>query len=132
MLVGCLGNMIWMIFGGLISAFSWFIVGCLWCITIVGIPIGQQCFKMAKLSLMPFGKDVVREASGFGSFLLNILWLIFGGLELALMHLVTAAVLTITIIGIPFAKQHFKLALLSLVSFGARVVPSNTVYMDIR
>lgn len=81
---------------------------------------------------MPFGKDVVREESGFGSLLWNILWLIFGGLELAVMHLFVGVILAITIIGIPFAKQHFKLALLSLVPFGARIVQSNTLYMDIR
>jgi uncharacterized membrane protein YccF (DUF307 family) len=130
--MGFLGNLIWLIFGGLISAISWFFVGCLWCITIIGIPVGRQCFKMAKLSLTPFGKDVIREDTGFGSFLLNILWLLFGGLELAVMHLFTAGILAITIIGIPFAKQQFKLAVLSLVPFGARIVPSNTVYMDIR
>ncbi len=99
--MGCLGNLIWMIFGGLISAISWFFIGCLWCLTIVGIPVGLQCFKIAKLSLMPFGKDVVREESGFGSLLWNILWLIFGGLELAVMHLFVGVILAITIIGIP-------------------------------
>jgi len=130
--MGCLGNLIWMIFGGIISAISWFFIGCLWCLTIIGIPLGLQCFKLAKLSLMPFGKEVVREESGFGSLLWNILWLIFGGLELAAMHLFMGVILAITIIGIPFAKLHFKLALLSLVPFGARIVPSNTLYMDIR
>lgn len=130
--MGCLGNLIWMIFGGIISAISWIFIGCIWCLTVIGIPVGLQCFKMAKLSLMPFGKDVVREESGFGSLLWNILWLIFGGLELAAMHLFMGVILAITIIGIPFAKQHFKLALLSLVPFGARIVPSNILYMDIR
>lgn len=130
--MGFLGNLIWIIFGGLLSALSWFIIGCLWCITIIGIPIGRQCFKMAKLSLTPFGKDVVREEAEFGSCLLNVLWLLFGGLELAAMHLTFTVLLGITIIGIPFAKQQFKLALLSLLPFGARVVPSDTVYMDIR
>ena len=130
--MGCLGNLIWMIFGGIISAISWIFIGCIWCLTVIGILVGLQCFKMAKLSLMPFGKDVVREESGFGSLLWNILWLIFGGLELAAMHLFMGVILAITIIGIPFAKQHFKLALLSLVPFGARIVPSNILYMDIR
>ena len=81
---------------------------------------------------MPFGKDVVREESGFGSLLWNILWLIFGGLELAAYAPIYGGYFSHTIIGIPFAKQHFKLALLSLVPFGARIVPSNTLYMDIR
>jgi uncharacterized membrane protein YccF (DUF307 family) len=130
--MGCLGNIIWMIAGGIISAISWLAVGCLWCLTIVGIPIGLQCFKMAGLSFMPFGKDVVRDQDGLGNFLLNILWILFGGLELAFMHLFFAAILAITIIGIPFAKQQFKLAILSFTPFGARVVLSDTVYMDIR
>lgn len=127
-----LGNLIWMIFGGLLSAIAWFVIACLWSVTIIGIPVGKQCFKMAKLSLFPFGKDVVNEGSGLGSFLLNILWLIFGGLELAAMHLSFGVILAITIIGIPFAKQQFKLAVLSLMPFGARVVKSNTVFMEVR
>src|SRR5699024_12166868 len=128
--MGCLGNLIWMIFGGLISAISWFFIGCLWCLTIIGIPLGLQCFKIAKLSLMPFGKDVVRGESGFGSLLWSILWLIFGGLELAAMHLFMGVILAVTVIGMPFAKQHIKLDLLSLVPYGVRIVPSTTLCMD--
>ncbi|MDT2678683.1 YccF domain-containing protein [Enterococcus gallinarum] len=102
--MSCLGNLIWMIFGGLLGAISWFLAGCLWCVTIIGIPIGLQCFKFASLSLAPFGKEVVYSGSGV-SLLLNILWLIFSGIPLAIAHLMSAILLTITIIGIPFAKQ---------------------------
>ncbi|EGC69908.1 hypothetical protein HMPREF9087_1296 [Enterococcus casseliflavus ATCC 12755] len=116
-----LGNLIWFIFGGLIGAISWFLAGCLWCITIVGIPIGLQCFKFASLSLAPFGKEIVYRGGGT-SLILNILWLIFSGVPLALGHLASAVILAITIIGIPFAAQSLKLAQLALMPFGAEVV----------
>ena len=124
MSVSCLGNLIWMIFGGLLGAISWFLAGCLWCVTIIGIPIGLQCFKFASLSLAPFGKEVVYSGSGV-SLLLNILWLIFSGIPLAIAHLMSAILLTITIIGIPFAKQSLKLAGLALMPFGATIVSTN-------
>lgn len=118
--MSCLGNVIWMIFGGLLGALSWCLAGCLWCITIIGIPIGLQCFKFASLSLAPFGKVVVYHDSGT-SLLLNILWLIFSGIPLAIGHLISAVLLMITIIGIPFATQSLKLARLSLTPFGAEI-----------
>lgn len=121
--MSCLGNIIWFIFGGLAGAISWFLAGCLWCITIIGIPIGLQCFKFASLSLAPFGKEVVYGGGGV-SFLVNILWLIISGIPLALAHFISACLLTITIIGIPFAKQSLKLAKLALMPFGASIVPS--------
>ena len=116
-----LGNLIWFIFGGFIGGLSWCLAGCLWCITIVGIPIGTQCFKLAALSFFPFGKEV-RYGGGAGSFLLNILWLIFSGLPLALEHFSFGIVLCVTIIGIPFGLQQFKLAKLALMPFGAEVI----------
>jgi uncharacterized membrane protein YccF (DUF307 family) len=122
--MSCLGNLIWMIFGGLFGAIAWFLAGCLWCITIIGIPIGLQCFKIASLSLAPFGKEVVYGGSGV-SLLLNILWLIFSGIPLALGHLLSAILLTITIIGIPFANQSLKMAKLALMPFGATIVSSD-------
>ena len=122
MSMSCLGNLIWMIFGGLLGAISWFLAGCLWCVTIIGIPIGLQCFKFASLSLAPFGKEVVYSGSGV-SLLLNILWLIFSGIPLAIAHLMSAILLTI--IGIPFAKQSLKLAGLALMPFGATIVSTN-------
>ncbi|MGL5647914.1 MAG: YccF domain-containing protein [Clostridium sp.] len=116
--MSCLGNAIWFIFGGLIGAISWLLIGCLWCITIIGIPVGVQCFKIAGLQLFPFGKEVVTVDDSGVNFLLNILWLIFGGLVLAIGNLITGVLFCITIIGIPFGLQSFKLAKLSLMPFG--------------
>lgn len=115
-----IGNILWIIFGGLLSALGWLITGVLWCITIIGIPVGLQCFKLASLSLNPFGKEV-RYEGGAGSFLLNVIWFIFGGLEMAIGNFLFGVLWCITIIGIPFGKQFFKLAGLSLRPFGASV-----------
>lgn len=120
--MSCLGNLIWMIFGGIVNALGWLFFGVLWCITIIGIPIGLQCFKMAKLQLAPFGKDVVTIDDGGVSLIMNILWLIFGGLFMCLANLISAVFLCITIIGIPFAMQSVKIAKLSLMPFGKDVV----------
>ncbi|VYU00548.1 YccF domain-containing protein [Clostridium tertium] len=120
--MSCLGNIIWIICGGFFNAVGWFFTGCLWSITIVGIPIGLQCFKMAKLQLAPFGKEVVTISDGSVSLILNILWLIFGGFALCVANIVSAIFLCITIIGIPFAKQSLKLAKLSLMPFGKEVI----------
>lgn len=115
-----LGNILWFIFGGWYTALSWFVVGLLWCITIVGMPYGLQCFKFAKLSACPFGKDV--EYSGTpGSFLLNIIWIILTGVPMAIEHFVTGIILCCTIIGIPFGLQHLKMAKLALAPFGTSV-----------
>lgn len=118
--MGCLGNLLWFIFGGCLSGLSWCLAGCLWCITVIGIPIGIQCFKFASLSFFPFGKDV-KYGGGAASFLLNIVWILLTGLPMALEHLFFGAVLCITIIGIPFGLQHFKLAKLALMPFGAEI-----------
>ena len=118
--MGCLGNVLWFVFGGVFSGLSWCLAGLLWCITIVGIPVGMQCFKFASLSFFPFGKEV-RYGGGAGSLLLNIIWLIVSGVHLALEHAVFGVLLCITVIGIPFGMQHFKLAQLALMPFGAEV-----------
>lgn len=114
-------NILWIIFGGLISFLCWIIVGVLYCITLIGIPVGLQCFKLASISLNPFGKEV-RNEGGAGSMLLNILWIIFGGIEIAITNAVFGLILCITIIGIPFGKQFFKIAKLALTPFGMVVV----------
>ena len=119
--MGCLGNVLWFVFGGAISGLSWCLAGCLWCITIVGIPVGMQCFKIASLSFFPFGKEVV-YGGGVGSLLLNIIWLLVSGLLLAAEHAIFGVVLCITIVGIPFGLQQFKLAKLALMPFGAEIV----------
>ena len=115
-----LGNILWFIFGGAISGLSWCLAGALWCISIVGIPVGLQCFKIAGLSFFPFGKEVI-YGGGAGSLLLNVFWIILSGLPLALEHLVFGAILCVTIVGIPFGLQQFKLAKLALMPFGAEV-----------
>lgn len=118
--MGCLGNLLWFVFGGFIGGISWCLAGVLWCITIVGIPVGTQCFKLASLSFFPFGKEVT-YGGGAGSLLLNILWLLLSGLPLAIEHLACGLLLCITVIGVPFGLQHFKLAKLALMPFGATV-----------
>ena len=115
-----LGNLIWFFLGGFFSGLLWFLNGCLWCITIVGIPVGRQCFKFAKLSCCPFGKDIEYGDSTF-SFLVNIIWIILSGWEIALTNVVIGCMFCITIIGIPFGKQHFKMAGLALAPFGKDV-----------
>lgn len=120
-----LGNIIWFIFGGFINALGWTLVGLVWCLTLIGIPIGRQCFKIARLTAFPFGKDIEIEPGG-PSIFLNILWILFGGFELALLHLSSGILLALTIIGLPFAKQQFKLMKLALFPFGARIVGSRS------
>ena len=115
-----LGNRLWIIFGGLLSALGWILAGCLWCITIVGIPVGLQCFKLSSISFNPFGKEI-RYEGGAVSFLLNVIWFFVSGIELALTNFALGLLLCITIIGIPFGKQFFKIAKLSLCPFGAVV-----------
>ena len=119
-----IGNIIWIVFGGLVSAIGWWITGIFWCITVVGIPVGVQCFKLSSISLNPFGKEIVNDG-GTVSFLMNILWLILSGWELALGNAIIGCILCITIVGIPFGKQFFKIAKVALTPFGARVVREN-------
>lgn len=118
------GNLIWLIFGGLFSAMGYLFGGILLCITVVGIPWGLQCFKLAGLVLWPFGKDVQNRSGSHGclNVLCNIIWLISGGLYTALVHLFFGLLLTLTVIGIPFARQHFKLLEISMMPFGKTIV----------
>ena len=118
--MGCLGNVIWFLCGGVILGLSWLLTGCLWCITIIGIPVGMQCFKIAALSFFPFGKEIT-YGGGAGSLLLNIIWLLVSGLPLAIESALLGCLLCITIIGIPFGLQHFKIAKLALMPFGSVV-----------
>ncbi len=115
-----LGNVIWFLFCGLWQGTSWLIIGFLWCISLFGIPIGLQCFKFATLAFFPFGKDI-QYSNGVTSFFANIIWIIFGGIPLATAALVNGLLLCITIIGIPFGKQCFKIAKLALMPFGATI-----------
>lgn len=119
-----IGNFIWLVFGGFAAALGYVFGGFILCLTIVGLPFGMQCFKIAGLVLWPFGKKVVPSANNSGclSLLCNIIWIVTGGLYTAVVHLVFGILLSITIIGIPFGRQHFKLAELSLAPFGKAVI----------
>ena len=101
-------------------------VDCFLCLTIVGIPFGVQCIKLSFLALVPFGKEVVdRQSAEPVSIILNIVWILFGGIWLTVTHLFFALLCGVTIIGIPFSLQHFKLMKLSLTPFGKEVLPRN-------
>lgn len=114
-------NLLWFFTCGIWQAASWFAAGILWCITVVGIPIGMQCFKFAGFVLFPFGKRIVYQG-GTGSFLLNFLWVIISGFWLALAAIINGAALCVTIIGIPFGLQCFKFARLAFTPFGSQVI----------
>ena len=116
-----IGNILWFIFGGLLGGLAWIFAGCIWCITIIGIPVGLQCFKFATLAFWPFGKEIV-YGNGMFSFLVNLIWIIFFGWEMALGNLIVGCIWCITIVGIPFGKQFFKMARLSFMPFGASVI----------
>jgi uncharacterized membrane protein YccF (DUF307 family) len=119
-----LGNIIWLLFGGLIIAIEYVIGSIVLMVTIIGIPFGIQTLKLAGLSLWPFGRDtrVHSRASGCLYILMNVLWLICGGICIAITHVIFGLLLCITIIGIPFGMQHFKLTALALTPFGRDIV----------
>lgn len=120
-----IGNILWFIFCGWWLGLAWLFFGVLWCIIIVGIPVGLQCFKLSSMGFFPFGKEISWENTNASSplkIIANILWLIFGGLELAAGYFVAGVLCSITIVGIPFGLQCFKLMLLSFVPFGAKIV----------
>lgn len=125
-------NVLWMtVGGGFVLALQYLVGGLLLCATVVGIPFGLQCFKLAKLSLVPFGREVVDDPQLPGSGLLglfaNVFWFIFGGATTFLTHVGFGFANAVTIIGIPFAIQHLKLAILSLFPFGRRIVEHGVV-----
>lgn len=114
-----LGNILWFILGGFLVAMMYFVAGLLMCITIIGIPFGLQLMKIGILALAPFGKDIkAKDNAGCLSIVFSVLWIVFGWWETALVHLVLAAVFAITIIGIPFAKAHWRLMKMSFMPFG--------------
>ena len=116
-----LGNLIWFLCGGAATGLLWCISGILWSITIIGIPIGKQCFKISRICFSPFGK-VIRYAGGNGSFLLNLLWISFTGWALAVEAASIGLFYCMTILGIPFGRQYFKIAKLALMPFGAKMI----------
>ena len=116
-------NLIWLIFGGFVVVIAYLLGGLLLCITIVGIPFGFQCFKLAGLALAPFGREIREKEppSGALAVIMNVIWIILPGLELAVFHLVMALVFAVTIIGLPIAAQHLKMTRLALIPFGFEV-----------
>jgi uncharacterized membrane protein YccF (DUF307 family) len=119
-----LGNLVWLVFGGIIIAIEYFIGSLLLMITIIGIPFGIQTLKMAALAIWPFGRGtrVHERSSGCLYILMNVLWLVTGGLWIAATHAIFGVILCITIIGIPFGLQHFKLTAIALSPFGRDIV----------
>ncbi|TKG95995.1 YccF domain-containing protein [Puteibacter caeruleilacunae] len=119
-----IGNIIWLVFGGFFIALEYLISSVLLMITIIGIPFGLQTLKLAALAIWPFDKTINYKpyAPGCLSTIMNIIWLLFGGIWIALTHLLFGILLGITIIGIPFAKQHFKLLSLAIAPFGKEIV----------
>jgi uncharacterized membrane protein YccF (DUF307 family) len=118
--MSCLGNVVWMIFGGFFAGLGYILGGALICLTIVGIPVGKQAIKLGMATMAPFGREIVpTEDAGLPSYVaVNIIWAVLFGWEIAVTHIVSGIVLGITIVGIPFAKQHFKLIPLAVAPFG--------------
>ena len=126
-------NILWIIFGGLWMAIGWVIAGVVMAITIIGLPWAWAAFNIAAYTLLPFGQKAVSRAGHTGQedigtgplgMLGNIIWLVLAGWWLALGHLIVAILLAITIIGIPFAWAHLKLAGLALWPIGKMIVPA--------
>lgn len=119
-----LGNLLWLIFGGIIIAVEYLIASFLLMITIIGIPFAVQTIKLGLLALWPFGADTVQSSRSSGCLyiLMNIIWILVGGIWIALSHFAFGLILCITIIGIPFGMQHFKLAGIALTPFGRDIV----------
>lgn len=122
-----IGNILWVVLGGFFLALGYAIAGLIMFVFIITIPFGIQAFKLASFSLWPFGRVLVTRpgASRVGSFVGNVLWFIFGGFWTALGHLATALILAITVIGIPFAIAHLKLARVAAWPFGFTIVPAS-------
>lgn len=120
-----LGNLIWLLFGGLAIAIEYFVASIGMMVTIIGIPFGLQTLKLGVFALWPFGSHTVRTemAGGCLSTVMNLIWVVFFGIWIALTHILFGLLLMITIIGIPWGKQHFKLAGIALTPFGRTIEP---------
>ena len=116
-----LGNILWFVLGGFINAILWLIIGLVLCVTIIGIPFGVQCLKISGFVLWPFGRDITSGGFGVMGALGNVIWILICGISLCVLHLVFGALLCVTVVGIPFGVQHFKLAKLALIPFGADI-----------
>ena len=118
-----IGNLLWLLLGGIVVAIIYWIVGLLMCITIIGIPFGIQLIKLGSYALWPFGHELVDRPGEPGclSIVMNLIWILLGWWEIAIFHLVCGLVCCIAVVGIPFGIQHFKLALNSIFPFGKEV-----------
>lgn len=118
-----LGNILWLVLGGALIAFMYILTGALLCITIIGIPFGIQLFKLGGYAFWPFGKELVFGPGepGFLSVVMNILWILLGWWEIALMHLFFGLIFCITVVGIPWGLLHFRMALASVFPFGKEI-----------
>lgn len=116
-------NILWLIFGGLITGLGYILSSLVLIITIIGIPFGLQTMKLATLAFFPFGKEIIHteKPTGCLSLFMNILWILCGGIWISISHLVFGIILCISVIGIPFGLQHFKLASLALAPFGVEI-----------
>jgi uncharacterized membrane protein YccF (DUF307 family) len=120
-------NVLWFVCGGFIITILYLLGGIILCLTIIGIPFGIQCFKLSVLGMAPFGREIrdTEPPGGAIAMIMNIIWIILPGLELALIHLFLAFIFGITIIGLPFATQHLKMTRLAILPFGFRVSDSH-------
>ena len=118
-------NILWFVLGGFIIFFLYLLGGVILCLTIIGIPFGIQCFKLSVLGLAPFGTQISEKQPPGGplTVIMNVIWIILPGLELALIHLVLAGLFAITIVGLPFAAQHLKMTRLAILPFGFHAEP---------
>jgi len=123
-IMSIIGNIIWFLFGGLMIALEYLVAGLIFCVTIIGIPWGIKCFHLAILALWPFDRKIVssKQSGGCLNILMNIIWIFIGGIWICLSHLLWGVILCITIIGIPFGRQHFKMAEFALTPFGKEIV----------
>ena len=117
------GNIIWLVLGGIVITLLYYLAGLLMCLTIIGIPFGTQLFKLGTYTLWPFGHELVSgpQDSGCLPIVMNLLWILFGWWEIALLHLGCGLVFCITIIGLPWGMQHFRLAIASIFPFGKEI-----------
>ena len=118
-----LGNVLWFVLGGFLIALYYWIVGVVTCLTIIGIPFGIQLIKMGTFALWPFGHEVQPGPSDNGclSLFMNVIWILVGGIEITMLHFTFGVICSITIVGIPFGIQHFKMGILALTPFGKRI-----------
>jgi uncharacterized membrane protein YccF (DUF307 family) len=126
------GNILWLVLAGFWLAVGYVIAGIIMCVLIVTIPFGIQAFKLANFTLWPFGRTVIDrpDASPALGCLGNVIWLVFGGVEIAIVHVVAGVALCLTIVGIPLGLACFKLIPLALLPFGKEIVPVDSVAPD--